>query len=51
MIESIPGAMTQAGVLGAVCLFFMWKDIKKDAHIVRTLDRIAVIIDERIPKE
>lgn len=43
--------LVQTGVLGAVCAFFMYKDIKKDAKIVTTLDRIATIINERLPKK
>jgi len=43
-------SVLQAGVLGAVCVFFMWKDIRKDSKIVASIERIATIIDERIPK-
>lgn len=39
------------GVLGAVCAFFMWKDIRKDTKIVSTLDRVAIILDERLPRK
>ena len=41
----------QTGVLGAVCGFFMWKDIRKENKMGRTLDRIATLIDERLPKK
>lgn len=51
MIEGLADVLLHNGVLGAVCLFFMIKDIRVNNHITQTLDRIAIIIDERIPKD
>ena len=49
MIDLITEQLIQSGVLGCVCLFFMWKDAKKDNKIIESLDKIAIIINERIP--
>ena len=52
MIEATILEMLLAnGVLGAVCAFFMWKDTKKDTKIVSTLDKLTLIIDERLPRK
>ena len=57
MIEIFMEALITNGILGIVCAFFMWKEVKKDNNIVKSLNgfgtqlaKIAVIIDERIPK-
>ena len=58
MIETLLETLITNGVLGVVCAFFMWKEVKKDNKIVNSLDgfgkqltKIATIIDERIPKK
>lgn len=50
MENVIADPLLQTGVLGVMLLFFMIKDIKKDAKIVSTLERISLIIDERLPR-
>ena len=51
MIEATILEMLLAnGVLGAVCAFFMLKDYKMNSNIIKTLDKISIILDERIPK-
>ena len=51
MIEGFIEPMIQTGILGTVCAFFMWKDVRKDNKILSALDKISIIIDERIPKQ
>ena len=57
MIEIITEPLIQTGVLGVVCAFFMYKDIYKDRHILKnlthitkTLNKLAIVLDERIPR-
>ena len=49
MIEVVSGELLGNGVLGAVCLFFMIKEWKLDTRITDTLERISVVLDERLP--
>lgn len=51
MLENLMEPLIANGILGIVCAFFMLKDIRKDNKIVATLDRISIIIDERLPKK
>lgn len=58
MIEIFLEALVTNGILGIVCAFFMWKEVKKDNLIVKSLNnfgteltKVATVIDERIPKK
>ena len=50
MIEMIFENLATQGVLGSMCIFLIWKDIKKDNKIIETLNKMSIIIDERLPK-
>lgn len=58
MIETITTELIQFGVLGIMCAYFMVKDftvnkntVKTLVQIGKTLDKVAIVIDERIPKK
>lgn len=57
MIEILIEPMLQFGALGAVLIYFMFKDYKTTPKIIESqkkisdaLVKISIIIDERIPK-
>ena len=58
MIETMPNELIQYGALGIMCAYFMIKDFVLNKNITKSLvditqsqSKIAIIIDERLPKK